>query len=270
MATSATSSPTTSAINPWNFLRDPRAFVTNNPGLKNQTKALWSTIASGLGTGARAIEASTFGSTSIGSNQQYINAKSDLLTMYGEVERRIGNSDEATRAMEVKNWRTTSTLPEEDFSEEVRQFNESINQISSLGTTLQMPLAAMWPCQLYVGIAELAGKKIKTAAKYHTNNLTTMSKLGVAIDLLKNKGYTSMASFDSHLRNGIAHGNYIVSTNGIDYVDFPSSGPPFFGSATGQDLVRLGAGAMFFLWAALVINSDRYVTLINDAIAMVP
>jgi len=251
---------------------DPVAFVSRNPQLKVPTKQLWNTIASKLAAGASGIEKTAFDNSTIGKTQDYIYCKGDIQKMYSEVESRLVNIDQATFAMEAPNWRSGSSLPEEDFSEEVKQFNDSLNQILSI-KGLQMPLAGLWQCQMYAGTVELSGKKIKVAAKYHTRNLTDIPKLGVAIDLLKSKGYAdSMKHFDSHLRNGIAHGNYIVQPSKIDYVDYPtsSSGLPIHGSETVSGLVSKNVGVILFLWAALVVNAERYIALINTAIAKFP
>lgn len=221
------------------------------------------------------IESSQYRGTDVGNISDYQDSKADLLAIYSAVESRL-TKPEAVIGLSVDNWRSTSTDPDEDFAAQVIQFFDIIQNVNSLpqsGRQLIDLSTAYLQCQLYASVYELAGRKILRAASLLNRRMTPIDKLGTAISFLKTKGFTrSMAPFDNHLRNGIAHGNFLVDSSSppnVEYADISSSGTT---RATEQvtKIASKTVSIILFLEAALYVNSDRYVDLINYADAQVP
>ncbi|MGH9919615.1 MAG: hypothetical protein ACRD6W_12220, partial [Nitrososphaerales archaeon] len=80
------------------------------------------------------------------------------------------------------------------------------------------------------------------------------------------------SAFDNHLRNGIAHGNFLIdsaSPPNVEYADIGATGITRGKESVGKVASKTVSIALF-LEAALYVNADRYVDLINYCDAQVP
>jgi hypothetical protein len=271
-----------STIDPFDFLKDPVAFATTNPTLKISIKTLWSDTLSAMTANLPLVEGTTFRGTPIKSLTEYNDSKTDLLKMYADIETALGSKSQTVLGMTAKNWRVSSRFPDEDFAEQVKQFFSIVEQVNDLTAAGAISIAtlsgAQIICQLYSVVYELATVRINSAASFLNKKMTPIFPKGQAIDILNSRGFTkSMAPFNNHLRNAVAHGNYLVrlsiigtSQPYIEYADIDSSGKITSGSETISTIQRKTVAMVVFLMASLYVNADRMINLINDCLAKVP